>query len=117
MKALSEFLRPEFIARVDEIIVFNSLTEDNFVKIAILMRSEYVPTMDEKHIKFTFDDKACEYLAKKSCNGNSGARDLRNAIRREVEEKIANALIESGLSAISAMHITSDGEKIILQTV
>ena len=117
MKALSEFLRPEFIARVDEIIVFNSLTEENFVKIANLMLSEYVPTMDEKHIKFTFDDKACEYLAKKSCNGNSGARDLRNAIRREVEEKIANALIESGLSAISAMHITSDGEKIILQTV
>ncbi len=117
MKALSEFLRPEFIARVDEIIVFNSLTEENFVKIANLMLSEYVPTMEEKHIKFTFDDKACEYLAKKSCNGNSGARDLRNAIRREVEEKIANALIESGLSAISAMHITSDGEKIILQTV
>lgn len=117
MKALSEFLRPEFIARVDEIIVFNSLTEENFVKIANLMLSEYVPTMEEKHIRFTFDDKVCEYLAKKSCNGNSGARDLRNAIRREVEEKIANTMIESGLSAISAMHITSDGEKVILQTL
>lgn len=117
MKALSEFLRPEFIARVDEIIVFNSLTEENFVKIANLMLSEYVPTMEEKHIRFTFDDKVCEYLAKKSCNGNSGARDLRNAIRREVEEKIANTMIESGLSAITAMHITSDGEKVILQTL
>ena len=117
MKALSEFLRPEFIARVDEIIVFNSLTEENFIKIANLMLSEYVPTMEEKHIKFTFDDKVCEYLAKKSCNGNSGARDLRNAIRREVEEKIANKMIESGLSAISAMHITSDGEKVILQAL
>ena len=65
MKALSEFLRPEFIARVDEIIVFNSLKEDDFVKIANLMLSEYVPTMEEKHIKFSFDEKACEYLAKK----------------------------------------------------
>ena len=76
MKALSEFILPEFIARVDEIIVFNSLKEDDFVKIANLMLSEYVPTMEEKHIMFSFDEKACEYLAKKSCNGSSGARDL-----------------------------------------
>lgn len=117
MKALSEFLRPEFIARVDEVIVFNSLTEDNFVKIAKLMLEEYVPTLEEKHIKFSFDDKACEYLAKKSCNGNSGARDLRNTIRREVEEQIANAMINSGVDGLSGMHITSDGEKVILQTI
>lgn len=100
MKALSEFLRPEFVARVDEVIVFNTLTKDNFVKIANLMLSEYVPTLEEKHIEFTFDDKACEYLAEKSCSGKSGARDLRNTIRREVEEKIASAMIESGLSLI-----------------
>ncbi len=116
MKALSEFLRPEFIARVDEVIVFNSLTKDNFVKIADLMLSEYVPTLEEKHIKFTFDDKACEYLAEKSCDGKSGARDLRNAIRREVEEKIASAMIESD-NGISAINVTSDGEKIILQSI
>lgn len=117
MKALSEFLRPEFIARVDEIIVFNSLKEDDFVKIANLMLSEYVPTMEEKHIKFTFDEKACEYLAKKSCNGSSGARDLRNTIRREVEEKIANAMIEAGAAPLSAINITSDGESIKLESV
>lgn len=117
MKALSEFLRPEFIARVDEIIVFNSLKEDDFVKIANLMLSEYVPTMEEKHIKFSFDEKACEYLAKKSCNGNSGARDLRNTIRREVEEKIANAMIEAGSASLSAINITSDGESIKLESV
>lgn len=116
MKALSEFLRPEFIARVDEVIVFNSLTKDNFVKIADLMLSEYVPTLEEKHIKFSFDDKACEYLAEKSCDGKSGARDLRNAIRREVEEKIASAMIESD-NGISAINVTSDGEKIILQSI
>ncbi len=117
MKALSEFLRPEFIARVDEVIVFNTLTKDNFVKIANLMLSEYVPTLEEKHIKFTFDDKACEYLAEKSCSGKSGARDLRNTIRREVEEKIASAMIESGNNNITAMNVTSDGEKIILQSI
>ena len=58
------------------------------------MLSEYVPTLEEKHIKFTFDEKVCQLLAEKSCNGASGARDLRNTIRREVEEKIANAMIE-----------------------
>ncbi|MGN0502062.1 MAG: ATP-dependent Clp protease ATP-binding subunit, partial [Ruminococcus sp.] len=117
MKALSEFLRPEFIARVDEVIVFNTLTKDNFVKIANLMLSEYVPTLEEKHIKFTFDDKACEYLAEKSCSGKSGARDLRNTIRREVEEKIASTMIESGNNSITAMNVTSDGEKIILKSI
>lgn len=117
MKALSEFLRPEFIARVDEVIVFNTLVKDNFVKIANLMLSEYVPTLEEKHIKFTFDDKACEFLAEKSCSGKSGARDLRNTIRREVEEKIASAMIESGNGNLTAMNVTSDGEKIILQSI
>lgn len=117
MKALSEFLRPEFIARVDEVIVFNSLDEDDFVRIAKLMLEEYVPSLEEKHIRFTFDDKVCEYLAKKSCNGSSGARDLRNTIRREVEEQIANAMISSGIDGLSAMHLTSNGEKVELQSI
>ena len=108
MKALSEFLRPEFIARVDEVIVFNSLKKDDFVKIADLMLSEYVPTLEEKHIKFTFDEKVCQLLAEKSCNGASGARDLRNTIRREVEEKIANAMIEAGAGGVTAMHLTAE---------
>lgn len=117
MKALSEFLRPEFIARVDEVIVFNTLSADNFVKIADLMLSEYVPTLEEKHISFTFDKKACEYLANKSCGGKSGARDLRNTIRREVEEQIATAMIESGNGMLTAINVTSDGEKIVLQSI
>ena len=117
MKALSEFLRPEFIARVDEVIVFNTLKEEDFVKIADLMLSEYVPTLEEKHIKFAYDEKACEYLAKKSCSGNSGARDLRNTIRREVEEKIATAMIEAGADSISGISVTSDGEKIKIDSI
>ena len=98
MKALSEFLRPEFIARVDEVIVFNTLTKDNFVKIANIMLSEYVPTLEEKHIKFTFDDKACEYLAEKPVRQKRRQR-FENTIRREVEEKIASAMIESAMTA------------------
>lgn len=117
MKALSEFLRPEFIARVDEVIVFNSLKQEDFIRIADLMLSEYVPTLEEKHISFSFDEAACRYLAEKSCKGNSGARDLRNTIRREVEEKIASAMIESGSDSISGINISSDGEKILLTSI
>ena len=117
MKALSEFLRPEFIARVDEVIVFNSLTKDVFVKIADLMLSEYVPTLEEKHIKFTFDEKVCQLLAEQSCNGASGARDLRNTIRREVEEKIANAMIEAGAGGVTAMHLTAENGEPVLQSI
>ena len=116
-KALSEFLRPEFIARVDEVIVFNSLKKDDFVKIADLMLSEYVPTLEEKHIKFTFDEKVCQLLAEKSCNGASGARDLRNTIRREVEEKIANAMIEAGAGGVTAMHLTAENGEPVLQSI
>ncbi len=117
MKALSDFLRPEFIARVDEVIVFRSLGEDDFVKIADLMLGEYVPTLEEKHIKLTYDEAACKYLAGKSCSGKSGARDLRHTIRREVEEKIANAMISSQTGSVSGINITSDGENIIVEAI
>ena len=117
MKALSDFLRPEFIARVDEVIVFNNLKSEDYVKIAGLMLAEYVSTLEEKHISFTYDDKACEYLAEKSCGGKSGARDLRNTIRREVEEKIAEAMISSENGSLSAIHVTSDGEGLTVQAL
>ena len=117
MKALSDFLRPEFIARVDEVIVFNNLKSEDFVKIANLMLSEYVPTLEEKHISFTYDDKACEYLAQKSCGGKSGARDLRNTIRREVEEKVAEAMISSQTGSLTAIHVTSDGSSVVIQAL
>ena len=87
------------------------------MRIADLMLSEYIPTLEEKHISLTFDEQACKYLADKSCGGKSGARDLRNTIRREVEEKIANAMITSGEGALTAINVTSDGEKIIIDAV
>ncbi|MGN0453284.1 MAG: ATP-dependent Clp protease ATP-binding subunit [Ruminococcus sp.] len=111
MKALAEFLRPEFIARVDEIIVFRNLGDSDLVEIASLMLSEYVDTLKEKGIAFTFDKSACEVLRGKITDGKSGARDLRNIIRKEVEEKIAEAMIERGEGGICAVNLTTaDGE-------
>ncbi|MGN1468268.1 MAG: ATP-dependent Clp protease ATP-binding subunit [Ruminococcus sp.] len=117
MKALSEFLRPEFIARVDEIIVFHELTVDNFKDIARLMLNEYVPVLKEKQIDFTFDESACELLAKKAYGGNSGARDLRNLIRREVEDKIAQAMIDSNDVLLSGIHLTVENDNFSLKTI
>lgn len=108
IKALSEFLRPEFLSRIDEIIVFRSLDDGNFRNIAALMLSEYIGTLEEKGIKFSYDDKAAEYLAKKSTGGKSGARDLRNTIRKDVEDKITNAIIERREGEIAGIHLTAD---------
>lgn len=110
MKALSEFLRPEFLGRVDEVVVFNTLTKENYQGIAKLLVEEYVKSLDEKGIKFTYDDKATAYLAEKSIGGNSGARDIRNLIRKQVEDKIANILIEKADENISSLTMTANDE-------
>ena len=115
MKGLREFLRPEFIARVDEIIVFRPLSADDFVKIADLMLSEYVDTLKEKGIAFTYDEAACKYLAEKSCSGMSGARDLRNLIRKEVEDKITEQLILHGEGGLAMIALSSDGKELTLE--
>jgi len=109
-KALSEFLRPEFLSRVDEIIVFRQLTEDDFFDISKLMLDEYTAALTEKGIEFSYDDAARKYLAKKAYGGQSGARDLRNLIRKEVEDKIANAIVESRTGIITSIKVTVDGD-------
>ena len=78
LKALSEFLRPEFLSRIDEVIVFRPLEENDFVSIARLMLSEYVDSLKEKGVQFTFQDSACQWLAHHAIGGKSGARDLSN---------------------------------------
>ena len=117
MKGLREFLRPEFIARVDEIIIFKSLNEDDFVKIADLMLGEYVETLREKGIEFRFDEAACKYLAEKSCNGQSGARDLRNLIRKEVEDKITEQMILHGEGGIFAIALSASDDGLTVETI
>ncbi len=115
MKALSEFLRPEFIARVDEIIVFRNLESEDLEKITGLMLSEYVDTLKEKGITFTYSLDACKLLASKNTEHKSGARDLRNIIRKEVEEKIAEEMISRGEGAIIGINVTADNGEIKLE--
>ena len=106
MKSLSEFLRPEFLSRVDEIIVFNKLTEDNLVDIARLMLNEYVGTLAEHGVMFKFDEEALKLLAKKTMNSKNGARDLRNLIRKEVEDKLALMVVEDGGFSMKGVMLT-----------
>ena len=94
IKGLEAFLRPEFMSRVDEIIVFRPLSREDFSKIAVLMLSELKGPMDEKGIKLTWTPAVPEALAEKSYGGKRGARDLRSCVRREVEDKIAGLLVE-----------------------
>ena len=115
--ALSEFLRPEFISRIDEIIVFRHLSEDDFVRIAKLMLSEYIDSLAEKGIEFTFDENAQKALAKKAYGGKSGARDLRNVIRKEVEDKIASAIIDNRSIPIGRIHLGADGDELKLDVL
>ena len=111
MRALGEFLRPEFLSRIDEVIVFRPLDVEDYKKIAALMLDEYVGSLKEKGIALTYNQEVCAYLAEKSIHGQSGARDLRNNIRRMVEDKLAMALVERGEGAISGVALSvQDGE-------
>ena len=94
MQSLSEFLRPEFLGRVDEIVVFNQLTEQDFVSIAALMLGELKEPLAEKGITLLWEQQALELLAKKAHGKQGGARDLRRLIRKEVEDKICSLLVE-----------------------
>lgn len=94
MQSLSEFLRPEFLGRVDEIVVFNQLTEQDFVSIAALMLGELKEPLAEKGITLLWEQQALELLANKAHGKQGGARDLRRLIRKEVEDKICSLLVE-----------------------
>lgn len=115
MKALQSFLRPEFINRVDEIIHFNRLTEDNFRGITRIMLGELRDAMAEKDIAFTWDDSLEEYLTKKSYSLTYGARNLRRLIQRELEDAIALRLIDSYMEPVKAIHATATQDKIVLE--
>ena len=113
MKALNEFLRPEFIGRVDEVVVFNDLTQEDYEKIAVLMLSELVDPLKDKAITLKWDDAAVETIARLSVDGPRGARDLRNTIRRNVEDVITEKIVHSADSPIKSVTLTADGDKII----
>ncbi len=114
LKALNDFLRPEFINRVDEIVYFNQLTEGSFKGIAVIMLKELAASLAEKKISLTWEDSLLEYLVKKSYSAAYGARNLRRLIQKELEDAIAVRLIESYANPITQLKVLADEDKIQL---
>ena len=111
MKALGEFLRPEFLGRVDEIIVFRQLSVEDFGRIAALMLDETKAALEEKAIKFSYDDKALAAIAAKAHGNHSGARDLRRVIRKHVEDPLALLLVENPDAPPALVALSADEEQ------
>lgn len=111
MKALERFLRPEFLGRVDEIVIFNQLTHDNFEKIARLMLDELVDGLKDKAIELVYDDTVPVFLAKEAYGSKKNARGLRDSVRRLVEDKLANAIVFNQDKEIKKFSLTAN-EKI-----
>ena len=107
-KALADFLRPEFISRVDEIVYFSPLKEEDFRRIAGLMLGELKQPLSERGIAFSWTEEAAALLAKQAFGGKRGARDLRNAVRREVEDKIASLIVERCDETLSAIALSDE---------
>ena len=116
MKALQEFLRPEFINRVDEIVCFNQLSEEDFKKIASIMLGELKDALQEKDISFSWEESLLDYLVKKSYSAVYGARNLRRLIQKELEDAIAVKMIACYENPISVLKASGseDGERLEL---
>ena len=115
LKALGEFLRPEFINRVDEIVSFNKLSEANFRDIAVIMLNELKTGLDDHGIALGWDDSVLDYLTKKSYSVQYGARNLRRTIEKEIENPIAEKIIDSYQDPIRIIALSADGENIALE--
>ena len=113
-KALAQFLRPEFINRVDEIITFRSLDEDDFTKIAKIMLGDLVKTLAEKEIKLTYSEEAVRVIAKRSFSRKYGARNLRRTIQREVEDVLASRLIGDYDRNISTITMDAQNDDLVI---
>ena len=116
-KALSSFLRPEFLNRVDEVIVFNRLTRENFAGIAKIMLNELADALSEKGIKFAYTDSAADFIAEKSFDEKYGARNMRRYIQREVEDIIADRLINEYAAGITAISLGCDGNALYVTSI
>ena len=112
MKGLRDFLRPEFLARVDEVVVFKPLSEESYAKIAKLNLEELRGPLEEKKLKLVISDDVYAAVAKKAFGGKFGGRDIRRVIRTEIEDKIAELLIENSEKQFSAVEITVSGDEI-----
>ncbi len=116
LKALGEFLRPEFINRVDEVVCFNKLTEENFRAIAAIMLGELRDSLASRGLTFDWDGSLVDYLVKKSYSVQYGARNLRRTIQKDLEDPIAEKLIDAYQNPLRALHAKADGEHVTLES-
>lgn len=114
MNALKEFLRPEFLGRIDEIVVFNPLTEENYAKIAKLMLEEMKKALAEKNIELKVTEAAYRTIAAKAYGGKYGGRDIRRVIRRELEDKVANLVVSKGEAGIKEVNVSSKAGELVV---
>ena len=116
MKALRQFLRPEFINRVDEIITFNHLTKENFVGIADIMLSELRSSLADRGLTLLWDNDVVEYLVNKAYSVTYGARNLRRTIQKELEDPIAERIIDSFESPISQITVACGKDSLVIES-
>lgn len=114
MKALRQFLRPEFLGRVDEIIVFNQLTKEDYEKIAKLLIDEFIPSLRDKGIRLTVDEDVPACVAAEADGGVRGARDIRHTIRKAIEDPIANILVAGYDKIINEIRVSVFDGKIVV---
>lgn len=114
MKSLSQFLRPEFLGRVDEIVVFDPLSKDSFEKIGALMLDELKEPLADKGIQFSHDEAALALIAEKAYGNKGGARDLRKVIRQTVEDPLCTMLVEQADAAPTVIRVTAENGEIRL---
>ena len=117
MKALQQFLRPEFINRVDAVITFNRLSEENFQSIARIMLDELAASLREKGITFTYDDALLTWLTEKSYSRTYGARNLRRTIQKELEDPMATKIIDSYENPVTQVKATVENGEVKLYTL
>ena len=115
MKALNEFLRPEFLARVDEIVCFDPLNGGTMLEISRLMLEELVAPLSDKGIALTWDTAVEQWLTDRSTGGKRGARDLRATIRRYVEDPVALLLVDRWENPPKALSLTVENDSIIVK--
>ena len=117
MKALGEFLRPEFLNRVDEVICFNRLDEKNFAGIAHIMLDELQKSLEDKGLHFTWDENVENYLVKKSYSATYGARNLRRTIQKELEDVMAAQIIDSYEHPVTQIHASVEDGKLVVRSL
>ena len=117
MKALGEFLRPEFLNRVDEVICFNRLDEQNFAGIARIMLSELQKSLEDKGLHFTWDEDVEDYLVKKSYSATYGARNLRRTIQKDLEDTMAAQIIDSYEHPVTQIRASMEDGKLVVRSM